>query len=408
MTKLKNKNKKRVLLSLFLVVFVVITFAAGFFSGIRSINYISGNPPSNILNFAKDKPANVDFSLFWQSWNELNKNYVGKINQQEMIYGAINGMLASTNDPYTMFLKPEDNKKFQDDISGEFSGIGVEIMMVNKLPTVVAPLSASPAEKAGLKAKDIIVEVDGVKTSDLGFEAIIDKIRGDKGTKVILKVSREGSVDPLEFTVLRDTIKVDSVTTQTVTAEGQKTYYVKVRQFGDDTNTLFAKAMSNYKDSGASSIVLDLRNNPGGYLDSAVDMASYFLDGGVVVSEIDKDGSKKEFKTSRSATMKDVKLAVLVNEGSASASEIFAGAIKDRNRGKTIGTKTFGKGSVQILEQLKNDSAIKITIAKWATPNGTQIDGKGIEPDISIASEVSANSDISKDPVFVKAVQSLK
>jgi carboxyl-terminal processing protease len=366
-----------------------------------------GTPAKNILNSEKDKPSDVDFSLFWQSWNELTKNYVGDINPQELVYGAINGMLSATKDPYTMFLKPEDNKKFKDDISGEFSGIGVEIMMVNGLPTVISPLSGSPAEKAGIKGKDVISEINSEKTDGMGFETIIDKIRGENGSKVKLKITRPDTSEQLDIEVTRETIKVDSVETKTVAYSNKRVFYIKVRQFGDDTNELFAKAVADYKKSNTDMIVIDLRNNPGGYLDSAVNLASYFLDGGVVVSEVDKAGQKKDFKTSRSSVLKDAKLAVLVNEGSASASEIFAGAIKDRNRAKIFGTKTFGKGSVQVLEQLQKGSAIKITIAKWATPNGNQIDGKGIDPDVEVKAAESETG-ISEDPVFQKAVLETK
>lgn len=404
----KKVFQKKTFFSFFLVLIIVFTFAAGFLFGSKSSYYISSNPPSNILGPDQGKPADVDFALFWQSWNELTKNYVGDLNPQNLVYGAIDGMLAATKDPYTMFLKPEDNKKFQDDISGEFTGIGVEIMMVKGLPTVVAPLSGSPAEKAGLKGKDVIAEINSEKTDGMGFETVIDKIRGDKGSTVKLKIIRAGSADMIDFDVVREIIKVKSVETQTVEYLGKKVYYIKVRQFGDDTNELFAKAVSAYKNSGANLIVLDLRNNPGGYLDGAVDLASYFLDGGVVVSEIDRDGNKKDFKTSRNASLKDVKLAVLVNEGSASASEIFAGAMKDRNRAKIIGAKTFGKGSVQVLEQLQKNSAIKITIAKWATPNGDQIDGKGIIPDFEVKDEDTEKRSLLEDSTFQKAVLETK
>lgn len=387
--KIKKKRPKALWAKRVLVVFVIAvtlgtTFLLGYASGLRGVNLGATLPIERIVNKNTGKPADVDFSTFWEAWNKLNENYVGKVDPTALIQGAISGMLAATKDPYTVYLKPEDNQRFMSDISGQFDGIGVEITQVDSMPTVVAPLPDSPAEKAGLKAKDVISEVDGTKTADMAFDDVINKIRGQAGSQVTLTVVRSGSDQPLKIVVTREKITVASVTTEVKNYQGKQYYYIKVRQFGDDTSTLFAKAAGEVQKNNYAGIILDLRNDPGGYLETAVDLGSYFVDGGIVVSEVDRNGNKQESKTTHSATLKNYKLAVLINDGSASASEILAGAIKDRKQGTIIGQKSFGKGSVQILEELSDKSAVKITVAKWLTPNGGTIDGVGIEPDVKI------------------------
>lgn len=402
----KRGQKKFFWLKAFLLSFAVIlifygVFVFGYALGKKGIDLGLNIGPAKITNTEKGKPALVDFSLFWEAWDKLNKDYVESTNAQDLVYGAISGMLSSTGDPYTVFMKPDENKRFMDDIKGEFDGIGVEITQVNGLPTVVAPLSGTPAEKAGLKPKDVILEVDGKKTSEIGFEETINKIRGEKGTEVELTIVRDGTPDPIKVKIKRDSIKVASVNFEEKKINGKKIAYIKVRQFGDDTKELFANAVSNISGKGYDGIIIDLRNNPGGYLETAVDLSSYFVPDGVVVSEIDKNGSKKDFKTTEKASLKDIKTVVLVNQGSASASEIMAGALKDRNKSKIVGEKTFGKGSVQIMENLSDNSAVKITIAKWLTPNGNHIDKVGISPDV----EIKDNENTTIDEQLNKALE---
>lgn len=377
--------------SVIVMLLIAASFLIGNYTGKTGIDIGLKNPSVEVTNKNKDKPENVDFGIFWEAWNKLNRNYVGKLDSESLVYGAVSGMLSATQDPYTQFLKPEENKRFKDDISGEFDGIGIEISLVNNLPTVVAPLSGTPAEKAGIKAKDVIVEVDGVKTSEIGFEETINKIRGAKGTTVNLKIVRSGSENPLDFSVIRETVKVASVTYEMKEQAGKRLFYVKVRQFGDDTDVLFSAAVAEAKKQKVDGFILDLTNNPGGYLDTAVDMASYFLDGGLVVSEIDRNDKKKDFNTTKKVALANTtKMVVMVNGGSASASEIVSGALKDRGRAKIIGEKTFGKGSVQVMENLSDGSAVKITIAKWLTPKGEHIDKVGVAPDIEIMDEDDA------------------
>ncbi|MFA7244012.1 MAG: S41 family peptidase [Patescibacteria group bacterium] len=396
--KIKKKWPKQIwakCLLYFLVLIIVLSgaFISGYTTGKKGIDLNIPFVPASVVNTDTGKPANVDFSTFWDAWNKLNQDSVDTINPQNLVYGAISGMLNSLNDPYTVYFTPEENKKFQEDMSGQFEGIGVEVTEVNNSLTIVAPLPDSPAEKAGIKAKDVIISVDGQNAFDLGFQGTIDKIRGTSGTDVTLVLSRPGQDQNITIRVTREKITVPSVTLEYKTLDGKKFAYVTIRQFGDDTNNLFDGIANDILKNKPDGIVLDLRNNPGGYLDSAVDVASYFLDGGNVVSEVEKDNKKKDYKTIRRATLKDYPLAVMVNDGSASAAEILAGAIKDRARGEIIGTTTFGKGSVQILEELKDGSAIKVTIAKWLTPNGNTIDKVGIKPDLEIKADTNASDD---------------
>jgi len=373
-----------------LISLVVLSLAYGIFL----VGYFAGQGQSlsyprvkDVKNINVGKPQDVDFSLYWEAWNKLRSKAAVDSDPKKMLEGSIAGMAASLGDPYTAYFTEEQNKRFREDISGEFGGIGVEITLKNDLPTVVAPLSETPAERAGIKPGAVILEVDGQKTSDIGFDATIDRIRGNAGTKVKLKLLQDKDTEPTEIEVVRDTIVVKSVKWEYKDVNGKKILYIKVRQFGDDTAALFSEAAAEATKTKPSGIIVDLRNNPGGYLGSSVDLASHFLDGGVVVSEKGRNGESKDYKTSGNADLKNFKVTVLVNKGSASASEIFSGALQDRGKAKLIGDKTFGKGSVQELVGLSDNSSLKVTIAKWYTPNGRQISDQGIEPDISIADD---------------------
>ena len=368
------------ILSLLALFFV---FYGGYYFGFRAGN--SSAVPSYIKNAALDQPSEVDFSLFWQAWNKARELYIGSPDSQEMIYGAISGMVAALGDSYSAFLSPKDNEKFSQDLSGEFNGIGAELTLQNNQITVIAPLSGSPAEKAGIVAKDIILEIDGTSTADLSLDQAVDKIRGSAGTQVKLKILRQGAKDPLEFNITREVIKVSSVTYSLENVSGKKIAILKVSQFGDDTMNLADKFADQAVKDRAAGIILDLRNNPGGYLDSSVSFSSLFLPADTaIVLEIDKDGNRREYQSNHSPILKDFPLVVLVNGGSASAAEIVTGALKDNRRAKVIGEKTFGKGSVQALEPLSGGAALKITIAKWLTPSGAEINSKGIAPDIEV------------------------
>ncbi|MCX6741536.1 MAG: S41 family peptidase [Candidatus Parcubacteria bacterium] len=395
-----KRNKKIILKIVTALLALGLVFYAGYGFGLRrgSGDFI----PSGISNSNSGQPANVDFSLFWQTWNKVRELYNGSSNSQSMVYGAISGMVSSLGDPYSEFLKPSDNEALNSDLSGQFEGIGAELTMLNGQVTVIAPLSSYPAEKAGIKAKDIILEVDGVSTSSLTLTEVVNKIRGTAGTEVKIKILHFESDQPVELTITREKIKVDSVTYSTAQVSGKKIAILKISQFGDDTTALANKYADQIKKDGVAGIILDLRNNPGGYLDSSVSVANLFIEKGkLVVSEVDKNGEKTEYKTENNSPLSDYPLVVLVNGGSASASEILTGAIKDNIRGEIIGEKTFGKGCVQEIVPLAGGSALKVTIANWLTPNGSQIHKIGITPGIIIASPAGQSSTV--DPQLDKA-----
>lgn len=366
----KSASKRSAFL-FFNILIIIAVFWLGYWQGMQKYKYMA-------------VPNGVDLKVFWEAWNKFKSKSVEPVDDKKMIEGAISGVLSSLSDPYTVFMTKEDNQRFNEDILGEFSGIGIEIIQKNGLPTVVSPLPDSPAEKAGLKADDIIEEVDGIKTSTISFDETVNKIRGEKGSKVRLSIIRANQESLLNFEIIRDTIVVKSVEWKTYQKEGKKIGYIKIKQFGDDTETLFSQAVKGIKKDNPDSVILDVRNNPGGYLDTAVFVASQFIKNGVVVNEKGRGGASKDYKSNGEGVLSEYGVTVLVNEGSASASEIVAGALRDRLNSKIIGKKTFGKGSVQELIDLSDGSAAKITVAKWYTPNGSQINGEGIKPDIEV------------------------
>ena len=376
----KKVASKKVNKFIFVLIVIGGIFGSGYYFGQAGIG-------------AKTKPDDVDLTVFWEAWNTLKEKSVQDTDNKKMVEGAISGMMSSINDPYTTYFTKKENERFREDIGGEFSGIGIEIVLKNGFPTVVAPLSDTPAEKAGLKPNDVILEVDGAKTDEIGFDETINRIRGAEGTKVKLKIARASEEQPIEVEVTRQKIVVKSVTWDTKQTEGKKIMVIKIRQFGDDTDALFADAAKEAVKNKPDGIVLDLRNDPGGYLETAINLASYFIPEGTIVSEKGKNNTSKDYASNKNGKLKDFKVVVLTNGGSASASEILAGALQDRKDAQIIGEKTFGKGSVQELIDLKDGSAVKVTIAKWFTPNGRQINGQGLEPTIKIEKDEKATDD---------------
>ena len=361
---------------------------------------------ATILN--KNENKSVDFDLFWKSWNLLQDKYVdkGKLDANEMMYGAIKGMLASTGDPYTTFFDPKENKDFQEEITGSFQGIGAEIGVKDKVLTVVAPLDDSPAQKAGLLAGDKILKIDGVTTMDMDVEKAVSLIRGAKDSEVKLTIFRvDAKEQTQEVTVKRDVINVKSVKTE---FKDHDIAYIKVTRFGEDTTDAFAQAMQDAVTKKSKGIVIDLRNNPGGYLDSAVSMASLMLpENNVVVMEENSSGDRKKMYSKGGDIASGIETVILINEGSASASEILAGALHDnRTNVALVGEKSYGKGSVQELMPVTKDTSVKITVAKWLTPNGKQINHEGIAPDTEVAMGENDQKE-NKDAQLEKALEVL-
>jgi len=358
-----------------------------------------------IIAPANKLTADVDFNLFWDVWDELKDKYVDKdkLDDKTMFYGAIRGMVESIGDPYTVFMEPKVAKEFSDDLAGTFEGIGAEIGKKDNIITIVAPLADMPAEKAGLQAGDKIYAINGDSTAGLAIDEAVSKIRGPKGTEVILTIFREGFDKTEDFKIIRQTIIVKSVRTK---MGDNSIFTITITNFNDDTSELFKKAAADAVQKNPRGIILDLRNNPGGYLETAIDVASEWIDQGVVVTEQFNQEKKNEYLHRGRARLKDFPTVVLVNQGSASASEIVSGALKDNGKATIVGMKTFGKGSVQTLQELKDGSSVKITVAKWLTPKGYNINEQGIEPDVEVDLTLEDyNKNI--DPQMDKAVEIL-
>jgi carboxyl-terminal processing protease len=392
------------------VILICVSFYGGFsYSQYKSAKSSSKQVIENIFSKTRSEeaPKNVDFGLFWEAWNTLNEKYVdkSKLNQTKMIYGAISGMIKALDDPFSSFMNPEESQQFSDDMQGTFEGIGVEIGLKNGILTVISPLEGTPAANAGLRAGDKIIKIGDTVTSDMSTDEAVSKIRGPKDTEVVLTVLREKDNNPKEIKIMRGTINVKSVKLE---FKDNGIAVVKISKFGDDTTSEFNKVASQIASAGSKGIILDLRNNPGGYLESAIDISSKFVpEGEVVVSEEDRNGKKDDYTARGGSILEGIPVVVLVNGGSASASEITAGALRDDLGAPLIGKKTFGKGSVQQLEKLSGGSTLRVTVARWLTPNGDYIMEKGIDPNIDVEfSEEDYNND--RDPQFDKGVEVLK
>ncbi|MBI5913076.1 S41 family peptidase [Candidatus Azambacteria bacterium] len=395
---------KRIIKFVLAVLVVFITYSFGFYAGENSVPSL--NKVQGVIN--KEQPAGVraDFDIFWDAWKTATDKYVDRktIDPQKMVYGAVEGMVASLGDPYTSFFTPEQSKMLEADINGSFSGIGAEIGFKNGVLTVIAPLKDSPAEKTGLRAGDRIGKIDGAFTGDLSLEEAVLKIRGERGTKVVLNIMREGFEEPRDFTITRDIITVPLVTLR---MEQGGIAYIQLFNFLGDIDQEFQKVARQALAQGAKKVVLDLRNNAGGFLDSAIETASFFVPEGEVVAieDFGNNGKQRnEFRSSGYRYFQTMPVVVLIDGGSASAAEIVAGALKDARNVPLVGEKTFGKGSVQEVVDLADGTSIKITVAKWLTPSGASIHEQGIEPTIKV--EMTAKDrDEGKDPQLEKALE---
>lgn len=401
------------------ILIVILFFLLGWQLGHRDIEikWATYKPTVSIINKEPPKNINVDFKLFWDTWDFLSRSYFDKkaIDPTKLFYGAISGMVAALGDPYTVFLPPEQQKFSKEELNGSFEGVGIQLgFNKEKRLVVVAPLSGTPAEEAGIKPEDMIVKIEDKDTTNMTLPEAVNLIRGTKGTKVVLTIFREGESDTREFTLTRDTIIVKSVeVSYKDTNSGKKAAIVKLSRFGERTQDEWNEAVSNLLSADSEALVLDLRNNPGGFLEGAVFIASEFLDGGIVVLQENSEGERTPFRVTREGRLTRIPLTVLINKGSASASEIVAGALQDRGRGKLVGEKSFGKGTIQEAQDLSGGAGIHITVAKWLTPDGRWVnDTGGLEPDVKIESskddQTTRPSDGSKDPQLERAIELLE
>lgn len=386
-------NKKKIIYSGVLILCFIAVFLAGIWLGVAKIAY---HVP---------QPGTIDFSLFWDAYGKLQQNFIdpSKITDQKIVYGAIEGMTNALGDPYTNFFNPQQAEIFQSDLSGSFDGIGVEIGLKKGLITVIAPLKGTPGEKAGLKSGDIIVKINGKDSTSMTTDTAVSLIRGKKGTDVTLTIMRDGLSKTKDYKIIRDTINVPAIEWSLKNGD---VAYIHIYQFdsvlGDDFKTVAMQIMQ----SPAKKIVLDLRDNPGGYLEMTQEVSGWLLKSGEVVTieDFGKAKPQQTYKTEGNSDLADYPIVVLMNQGSASASEILAGSLRDNRGVKLIGEKSFGKGSVQEVINLRGGSFLKITIAHWLTPKGSSISEVGLEPDVKVD---ITDKDIQdkKDPQLDKALE---
>lgn len=406
---IKSINKKSIFVATLIgAVILSVSFGifyAGFAFGKKNPNTVIIQGVSNIEG-SKDIPA--DFSLFWEAWNMLKENHIkgSEAKGQDLLYGAIEGLTNSLGDPNTNFFRPDDSKKFEEDVTGNFGGIGAEIGIRNEQLVVIAPLEESPAARAGLKAKDQILEIDGMSTRDIrDVNEAVKKIRGLIGTQVTLTVVHDGSNTPEKIAITRANIEVPTL--KSTVLDGNINH-IQLYSFNENAPFLFYRAALTTLIGNAQGIILDLRNNPGGFLEVAVNLAGWFVDKGEIVArERFRNGEERLFRSNGNAALKNIPMVILVNKGSASASEILAGALQDHLNIKLVGEQTFGKGTVQELFPLHDNSKLKITIANWLLPKGRLIDHDGLKPDIEVAlteKDITAGN----DPQLQKAIEVLQ
>lgn len=362
----------------------------------------------SVINKEVPSDNKVDFNSFWKVWNLLNEKsiYAKKVSDQDRVYGAIEGMASSLGDPYTVFFSPQENKLFNDEIHGSFGGIGAEIGIKDKLLTIVSPLKGTPAFNIGIKSGDKILKIDKTETNDMTVDHAISLIRGPKGTVVTLTILRPGERVTREFKITRDDIQIPTIDTE-LRPDG--IFLIRFYSFSENSDNLFRAAINDFITSGSNKLILDMRGNPGGYLDAAVNIGSWFIDEGkIIVSEDFGENRKPIFYRSHGPKLFDDKLnlVVLVDGGSASASEILAGALKEHGVATLVGQKTFGKGSVQELISVTEDTSLKVTVAKWLTPNGLSLSDQGLVPDVEVKI-TDKDIEAKKDPQLDKAIEIL-
>ncbi len=401
-------KKKIIILSIVLAVAVAAASTGSFYAGFK----MGEKTPQTltikgVTNLGPDEGVAIDFSIFWEAWQKLRDRHIkgAEMKNQDMLYGAISGLADSFGDPNTTFFKPEDSKKFEEDVGGSFGGIGAEIGLKKEQLIIVAPMEDSPAEKAGLRAGDKILAINGESTAGIDVDEGVKKIRGEIGTNVTLTISREGEEKTRDITITRQLIEIPTLKLE---IKDGNIAYLRLNSFNENAPFLFYKAALNMLYRDVNGIVLDLRNNPGGFLEVSINLAGWFLERGeVVVTEKFRNGDDQVFLANGASALKDLPLVILINKGSASASEILAGSLRDQRGVKLIGEKSFGKGTVQELFNLKDRSTIKITIANWLLPSGQTIEENGLTPDVEVLL-TEKDIEAKKDPQLEKALEILK
>ena len=404
------KGRPKIFLIGLVIILIVISLFVGIVIGLNKqiVGSAAGSDGANLGRVINTDTLpdyltkDVNFKIFWKVWDIIKNKYIDHdaVTDAKLFYGALKGTVEALEDPYSVFLNPQSSKEFSEELEGKFEGIGAEIGIRKDRLTIIAPLADSPAQKAGLKALDRVAAIDDIDTTGLALDEAVKLIRGAKGTIVTLTVQREGRAELLKIAITRDTIKIKSVAVE----YQDNIAYLKVSNFNADTTGGFLEAANDILSKSPKGIILDLRNNPGGYLDTAVEIAGYWVPEGEVVvkEEFSNPELNQEYRSAGTGQLKDFKTVVLINGGSASASEIVAGALQDFKLAAVVGETSFGKGSVQELENLSDGSSLKITIAHWLTPQGRLIEKNGIAPDVELKmTEEDYNN--SRDPQLDKA-----
>jgi len=395
------------------IVFVVIVAGASFLSYQAGIyvgqENILRTPPLQIINQDTGKPQGADFAIFWEVWNKVSYNFLDKtkIDYSKMVEGAINGMLKTFDDPYTVYFNTEQSKSFDEELSGKYEGVGMVVDIRDNQLTIVSPIKGSPAEKAGLLAGDKVLKVDDKETADLSIDEAVKLIKGPEGSEVKLSIMREKWSQAKDFTMKREVIKIPTLEWE-IKGKDNDIAWVKIYEFNQILTEEFTKAALEIQKSKAKKLIIDVRNNPGGYLEVAQNVAGWFIKKGdiVVIQDSGQEQGKKEYKSGGIALFNSYPTVVLINKGSASASEILAGALRDQNNVQLVGEKSFGKGSVQEQLDLSNGGSLKVTVSKWLTPKGYSINKAGLEPDVKVDMPEQGSA-TTTDPQLDKAIEIL-
>jgi len=407
--KIKEITKNRIFqltsATLIILIFGLGCFWFGFSNGQKTTKNISITGAENITD-GMPSSTSADFGVFWQAWQDVNDLYLRNpdITNKDKMYGAINGLVQSLNDPYSEFFSPVDSKQFMENVTGDFGGIGAELgMSTSSQIVVISAIKDTPAANIGLKTGDIIVKINGTSTQNMNLDEAVGMIRGKEGTPVTLTIFRTGWDNTKDFTIVRANIKIPTVDFE---MKGDLAH-ISLYSFNQDAEGLFYQALQKAANANAKGIILDLRGDPGGYLEVAVDLSGYFLKPGtLVVKEIGRSVPEQDFKSSGNGALDNIPMVILIDGGSASASEILAGALHDDRGIKLIGEKSFGKGTVQEVQSLSDGSSLKITVAHWVLPSGRILDHDGLVPDYPVAiTEQDIKNKV--DPQLEKAIEVL-